>query len=123
MTLVTGQPIVIADLVANPAPFFSIETGTGTTYSLTTVANQKVVVFVSGQVTGASTGITATLSLKYNGVTKHTTVAGVIASGDASPFALQYSEIPGAGTQNITVTTSAGTLSNVSIIVLKLLVG
>lgn len=121
MSIVNGGVVEATDFVGNPAPFFSIETTTGTTHSLTTVANQRVVVFVKGGFTGTSS--LATIELKYNGVTKDSVPMQISASGDDYSFALMYSEVPGAGTQNITVTATLGTISNVKIVVQKLLIG
>lgn len=95
-----------------------IETTTGTTHSLTTTAGQVVVVWAKGTLTEGAGANTVTLS--YNSVTKDTVVVNVAADGDKFAFALMYTETPGAATQNITVATSAGTLSNVVIIVMKI---
>lgn len=100
----------------------TIETTTGVTHSLTTTAGQKVIVWAKGQEnwnSGSSPG-TKTLTLKYNSVTKDT-VAVSVDSGTSNivPFSLMYTETPGAATQNITVETSSGSISNVVIIVMK----
>lgn len=116
MSIVTGQTIAAADFVGNPAPYLSIESTVGATHSLTTVANQKVQVIAKGyHVNG---GGNTTIELKYNGVTKDSTV---VYSGTAlaGSFCLMYEEIPGAATHNITVTGA----TSVVIMVTKLLVG
>jgi hypothetical protein len=96
------------------------EVTTGVTASLTTTANQRVMVWAKGDIVPGQA--TRTITLKYNAVTKDTVV--VIESSVGStrrwPFALMYTEVPGAATQNITVNTSGGTLANVVIMVLKM---
>lgn len=120
--IANGQPIEAEDFVANPAPFFSIEQSSGTTHSLTTVANQKVVVMVKGDFTGSSDP--ETISVSYNGVQKDAVRVELSNSTFFSPFSLQYTEIPGAATHNITVeVTTGGIIANVKIIVMKLQVG
>ena len=98
-----------------------IETTTGTTHSLTTVANQKVIVWVKGYLTGGYT-VQGTVTLKYNTVQKDSSYVYIHGfNGDCSiPFALMYTETPGAATQNITVETDGGTLTGVVIIVQKI---
>lgn len=91
----------------------TIETTAGATHSLVTVADQKVMVWAKG--TDDSGG--GTIELKYNGVTKDTVVIGNHAYSHG--FALMYTETPGAGTQDITVTTTSGSITNAVIMVLK----
>lgn len=117
----TGQQIDAADFVANPAPFFSIEYSAGVTHSLTTVANQRVLVIVKGNLDGTSNF--ATVSLKYGGVTKDSVNMRPSTSSHPMPFTLMYVEVPGAGTEDLDVETTIGTLANVKITVEKLLVG
>jgi ethanolamine utilization microcompartment shell protein EutL len=103
------------------AGLFTIETTAGVTHSLTTTAGQRVIVWVKGQL--EPTGTTDnTITLAYNGVTKDTAIINLQsqAAGDTYCFAMMYTETPGAATQNITVTTSAGSLESVVIMVLKL---
>jgi hypothetical protein len=91
-----------------------------TTYSLTTTANQRVMVWAKGDlVPGAAT---RTITLQYNAATKDTVVVVETSAGSTRrwPFSLMYTEVPGAATQNITVNTSGGTLANVKIMVLKM---
>lgn len=121
MTIATGQNIDASDFVGNPAPFLSIESTSGATHSLTTVANQKVLVFAKGDYTGSSSDINVVLA--YNGVNKDVVTIDPDVSGANTPFCLMYQEIPGAGTQNVTVSVSSGSLNNVVIMVIKLLVG
>lgn len=95
----------------------SFETTTGVTHSLTTTAGQVVAVWAKGDLDPGSGSYTITL--KYNSVTKDT--VSLDSGGDSwynkQPFALMYTETPGAATQNITVETSGGTLANVVIMV------
>lgn len=98
-----------------------IETTTGTTHSLTTVANEKVIVWAKGNVSYTAAGAqNGDVLLNYNGVQKDIVrpYAENITSNKA--FALMYTETPGAGTQDITVTSTLGGLGNVVIIVLKI---
>lgn len=94
----------------------TIETTTGVTHSLTTTVGQVVVVWAKGDL--STVGGATTLTLKYNNVTKDTSVLD--ASSDTRGFALMYTETPGAATANITMTTDVGTLTNVVIIVMKI---
>lgn len=98
----------------------TFETTTGVTHSLTTVAGQKVIVWVKGVSQFQSSSANA-LYLKYNNVTKDTVAFTGAGSSNSlwNPFALQYTETPGAATANITVTADNGSLANVVIIVLK----
>lgn len=96
---------------------FSVEQTTGATHSLTTVANQRVFVLAKGACSGV---VTVTLTLQYNAVTKDTVTRGIAGGDLIYPFALMYSEVPGAATQNVTINNSAGVLSDPKIMVLKL---
>lgn len=118
MSIQNGDTIDASDFVANPSEFFSIESSAGASHSLTTNGKQRVLVFASGRVSGDNNDMTVTL--RYNGVGKHavTLRSGVSSYGIA--FSLMYTEIPAAGTQNITVTTNLGSVSDVVITVLKL---
>lgn len=109
MGLATGETLTESDLIGANA-LVQIVSGTGTTLSLTTIANQKVVVIATGYQNSAG-GTIPTLELKYDGTTKHS----VVNERNNIPFTLMYSETPGAGTKNITVTTTAGTIANVVI--------
>ena len=104
-----------ARLFVNPSTGPTIETTAGTTHSLTTIAGQRVIVLASGNPAGAAGAIT--INLKYNGVTKHSISSG--SDSGTGGFSLHYTETPGAATQNITVDTSAGSVANVVIIVIK----
>lgn len=93
----------------------AITSSLGTTHSITTNGSQKVFVLAKG--TLDPTTASHTVTLKYNGVTKDTVV---IDSGGAGfypqqPFSLMYLEIPGSGTNDVTVETTGGTLNNVVI--------
>jgi hypothetical protein len=116
MTIAAGSAALAADITG----MLVIETTAGATHSLTTVANQKVMVWATGDdQTGTGNN---EFYLKYNGVTKCTVSSNPTAGGRSS-FALMYTETPGAATQNITVTDADGhTLENVKIMVLKILV-
>lgn len=102
------------------AGIITVEKTTGVTHSLTTTASQKVIVAAKGVLIATNT--VCTVTLKYGGVTKDTVTVGGTGAGASlnSAFALMYTETPGASTQNITVETSAGSLSNVVIIVQKI---
>lgn len=94
------------------------ESTAAATHSLTTVASQKVLVWAKGS--ALSSNIT-TVTLSYNGVSKDTVVVDPSSAGNKSPFALMYTETPGAATANITVTADGtGSLSNVVIMVQKI---
>jgi hypothetical protein len=99
----------------------TIETTVGTTHSLVTTAGQKVMVWVTGVLQCVSAGSsTRTVSVKYNGVTKNSAIIYNENVTSYRPFALMYTETPGAATQNITVTTSSDTLSDVVIMLQKI---
>jgi len=85
----------------------SVETTTGVTHSLTTLAGQTVIVWAKGRQAGDT-------FLKYGGVQKD--IFDPVTSDDFGSFALMYTEVPGAATADITVT-SAGSLADVKIIV------
>lgn len=99
----------------------TVETTTGTTHSLTTTAGQVVIVTAKGDLLTALNGSPNYygVSLNYNSVEKDTSNVGGDTDGAtaAFPFCLQYTETPGDATQNITVTSTGGTLENVVIIV------
>jgi hypothetical protein len=113
-----GQTALAEDFRGPTATFPTIETTAGATHSLVTDGTDRVVVWAKGYKTGNNN---ATITLKYNGVTKDTTVYNN--GGDSwyhqTSFALMYTETPSAGTENITVETSAGSLANVVIMVMK----
>jgi hypothetical protein len=104
------------DPIAMGSNAIVIETTAGVTHSLTTIAGQVVVVWAKGVV--SNNGGAASVTLKYNTVTKDT-ITTINTSVDQS-FSLIYTETPGAATANITVETSYGSLSNVKIIVMKI---
>lgn len=105
----------LSGLIGNPGSFLSVETSTSTTYSLTTVANQRVVVFAKFWLSGGAGETNATLA--YNGVTKDTTDAMNSTASESNM--LMYTEVPGAATANITLTAGAGSFNAVKIIVFK----
>lgn len=96
----------------------SAETTADVTHSLTTTAGQVVVVWAKGVKTGDNDNHTITLA--YGGVAKDTVTVNGNTSSDKHAFALMYTETPGAATEDITVTTSGGTLTDVDIMVLKI---
>lgn len=98
----------------------AITTASTTTLSLTTTATQKVVVFAKCDVQASSTSGQDIL-LKYNGVQKDKVVFASASNGSKHGVALMYTETPGAGTQNITVTVSSDwNINNCVIIALKI---
>jgi hypothetical protein len=120
---VPSQKAIKAYVDANLTSPVSSEVTTGTTHSLTTTANQRVVVIAKGDLGNVAEITGYTVSLKYNGVTKDTVYIQMDTDGNAncaSPFTLTYTETPGAATQNITVETTGATLSRVVIMVLKI---
>lgn len=92
----------------------SVETTTGVTHSLTTTAGQVVCVWVKGECDYS--GATTTITLAYNGVTKDSLTTSDLDNSDF-PFALMYTETPGAATADITVTATSAVLSDVKIMV------
>ena len=90
-----------------------------TTHSLVTNGNQRVLITAKGDLT--ITNASSTIELKYNGTTKDTVVAGSPGGGATQrvPFSLTYTETPASATQNVTVTTTAGSISNVVITEMK----
>lgn len=98
----------------------TLETSTSTPYSLVTVAGQIVMVWVKGTFFPNDGTTSYTITLAYNGVTKDVASADVGNFADTVPFALMYTEVPGAGTHNITVTPQVGSISNLQIMVLKI---
>lgn len=121
MSIVNGQVGEASDFIGNPAPYLSIASGDGTTYSLTTVANQKVLVHVKGYLSGTSSS--TTIKVNYDGVEKDRVIVRPSSSSHNDAFYLTYEEIPGAATKDITITNDFGTLNNVRVTVTKLLVG
>ena len=107
--------------VDSAVPSIEIETTAGATHSLTTVANQKVIVWAKGELHAVSAGAgSRTVLLKYNGVTKDTVVPYNENVTTYRSFALMYTETPGAGTHDITVTVDSDSIANVVIIVMKI---
>lgn len=91
----------LASLVGNPGALISIEQTLGTTHSLTTIANQKVLVIAKGWYTGANDQMW--LRMKYNGVSKDLVKTDALASGINVCFTLMYMDTPGAATADITI--------------------
>jgi hypothetical protein len=119
-----SQKAVKAYVDANITAPISVETTTGTTYSITTTGSQRVVVLAKGSVQQTLNGnSTTSVLLNYDGVQKDT----VSTSGDTDgatgfdAFSLMYTEIPTAGTRNITLSiTNGGSIVDAVIIVLKI---
>ncbi len=116
---VATQKAIKAYVDANISLTVVSEQTTGATHSLVTTAGQRVIVWAKGVLVSTSTVYTVTL--KYNGVTKDTITSGGTGAGSNlnSPFALMYTETHGAATQDVTVETTGGSLSNVVILVQK----
>ena len=87
----------------------------GTTLSVTTVAGQQIMVFARGRNSGSAGNGTA--SLKYNGVTKDS--VAITSQATPTPYTLFYTEVPGAGTHDITLETDVGSINNPMIMVIK----
>jgi hypothetical protein len=116
MAIEADSDILATDVMGN------IEVATGVTHSLVTAPNQKVMVWVKGNIQITSIGArTVDVTLKYNGTQKDIVQVYNENVTCSRAFALQYTETPGAATQNITVECAAGstTLQNVVIMVLK----
>jgi hypothetical protein len=119
--IATGAAIAQSKIAASTGAnteLISFEQTVGVTHSLTTVAGQRVIVIIKGDTD--STAAQGTVIAQYNAVTKDTVRVGDSAGTlQKCPFSLVYSEVPGAATQNITVT-SGLSLANVVISVIKL---
>src|SRR4051794_4174709 len=89
MAIGDGEDILASDILG----LVSFETTAGTTHSLTTVANEKVLVIAKGSTTGG------TVTLSYNGVQKDS----VTTTANRSAWCLMYTETPGAATANIII--------------------
>lgn len=94
----------------------AVYSASGATLSLTTTANQKVVVWAKGELDIGTGGGTRTINLKYNSVVKDSVIGRDNSSTPSilMPFALMYTETPGAGTHDITV--DGATVTDVVII-------
>lgn len=113
-----GDGVVTNAKLAVGAAIRSVETTAGATHSLTTVADQVVVVFAKCWIEQAGTA--TQISLKYGGVTKDVITADGTANPDSKTACLMYTETPGAATADITVDDNGvGTLSDIKIIVFK----
>lgn len=82
---------------------FTVEVNTTGTYSLTTTAGQRVIVYAKGSTGTFSTGVDTTYTLNYNGVQKDIVTLRAAGASQKTSFALMYTEIPGAATANITL--------------------
>ncbi len=117
---VPSQKAVKAYVDANSILAVTSEFTDGATHSLTTTANQRVVVFATGQLNTASAS-NETLTLSYNSVAKQTIVSDIGGTWNSQivPFSLTYTETPGAAVADIVVASSTGSVSNVKIVVIK----
>lgn len=95
----------------------TVITSATSTLSMTTTANQKVVVWAKGSSHPIGEGgANYTVLLKYNGTQKDSINAKGGTAVNVNPFSLMYTETPGAGTANITVTTTETLNSDITII-------
>ena len=117
MPIATGQTVEAAHITG----LVNTQTS-GTSVVVTTVAGERLIVWAKGEFTGA--GSDTTINLRYDGSAKDTVTLKPNDSGDKHSFALMYSEVPGAQTsKTIDVTNSAGTVSNLKIVVMKVSTG
>ena len=100
----------------------AFELTNGATHSLTTVANQRVLVIVRAGIRVNSSTLDGTITVSYGGVGKKTIGWDVPSVGTSSlaPVTLMYTEVPGAATANITVASSVYGLEDVQIVVIKM---
>ncbi len=94
-----------------------VTTASTSTLSITTDGSQKVIVFAKGLVISTGDFI---VTLAYNGVSKDVNSTSNNNTSFAISFSLMYTEVPAAGTHNITVTTNNGSLSSVVIIAIAI---
>ncbi|NTW33369.1 MAG: hypothetical protein HGB12_12230 [Bacteroidetes bacterium] len=109
--VLTSDANGLASWQAGGGSVSDIVAASGASLSLTTVANEKVIVFAKGD------AYNGTVYLQYDGVTKDQVYLYHNAASYGCGFSLMYTETPGAGTKNITVTGPA--CENVKIIVIK----
>lgn len=110
----TASIVGISSIVSQKIQISSVA---GTTLGLTTAATDQVTVWAKGHITGSATA--GSVALIYNGVTKDAIAVKQAAAADQTGFALMYSEIPGAATQNIVASVIANgalTIGEVKII-------
>lgn len=102
----------------NNSDIIAVVSGSDAALSVTTVADQRMIVFINGYYT--SNGVNGTISGQRGGVSKQTISAG----GDSTepyPFSLMWLETPGAVTEDISVSPSAqNTITSYNIVVVKL---
>lgn len=117
----SSTKIATTAFVAAAAGVLTIETTSGTTHSLTTTAGQRVMVWAKCSVEGGTSG-DITVTLAYNSVAKDTATGDDdnITANFKYPYALMYTETPGAATANITLSTSFGSIVQPVIMVLKI---
>lgn len=109
--------------LSNVIGAMSFESVSGTIESLSTVTNEIVWVWATGDVNVSTVGTVNTVTLEYNGVSKSMCQLRIGPTGSGPvrfPFGLCYTEIPGYRTANVMVRSSGGgVLENVSIMILK----
>lgn len=114
---VIGNSASIVGLSSIVSQKIQISSVAGTTLGLTTAATDAVTVWAKGHITGSNAA--GSVALIYNGVTKDSLSVKQAAAADQTGFALMYSEIPGAATQNIiasVIANGALTIGEVKII-------
>lgn len=107
----------IAGAAGSSSDIVRVLTSSNAALSVTTLAGEKVVAWAFGNTAGAVGA--ALVSINYNSVAKCTAECET-GLNQAKSFCVGYTETPGAATNNITVTTSAGSLANYSIIAIIL---
>lgn len=97
----------IKTYITNSGGGITVYTSNTTTLSLTTTAGQRVVVWAKGYSSSSQAGSLGYVYLNYNGVEKDRVYA---TSSGPKVFSLMYTETPGAGTYNITITSDITSL-------------
>lgn len=98
----------------------SVQVASAATLSVTTTAGQRIICWAKGDL-ASSGSVAVTVTIKYNTTVKDTITIDQSDNGGVGwtvPFTGMYSEVPGAGTQNITINTSGGSINNPVIMVL-----
>lgn len=112
---------ILTPLASNKS--VEVITNASDTYSLTTIANEQVIVFAKGYNVGDN-NTAHTVSLKYNGVTKDSVSCRYTDALDTDAFSLMYTETPGAATHDITVdttrTANGASVASVVMIIIKI---
>lgn len=98
---------------------FTVQQFTGAINAITTTAGQTLVIVGKGTVLPGLT-LSATVSLKYDTTTLDSAVSQLLSAVLQETFALVGVIGPAAGTKNVSIVASQGTLSNLSIVVFKI---